>query len=169
VRRIIDAFDKPFRNKATSLLPASQQARAALGQDDEQQHADEETLLAELERDSQRTGNLSESRSQVHQYGSAADLNSMPPPPSTPFETSIQRRERVSSPTWDIELDLNDDEIVGATDQASNPPLDPRLAKKDKSSGKIGAEGEIAAAGEKISERKERSPSPVWDIELDLN
>lgn len=139
-----DAFDKPFRNKATSALSAtSLQPRQA--ESDTISQEEEELLLQELER--QEAAEASRRRP-VHHFGSAAD---MPPPPAPE-----RPRAREPNPTWDIECDVNDDVDAPLL-------LDPRLSKKKPESGF--GEGDLAQSA---GERRERPPSPVWDIELDL-
>lgn len=142
-----DAFEKPFRNKATSALSAtSLQSRQA--ESDIISQEEEELLLQELER--QEAAEASRRRP-VHNFGSAAD---MPPPP-----VPERPRVREPSPAWDIERDVNDD--------VDSPLLlDPRLSKKKPKSG-FGEEDLAQPAGERPG--PERPPSPVWDIELDLN
>ncbi|THH04406.1 hypothetical protein EW145_g5540 [Phellinidium pouzarii] len=160
VRRVVDAFEKPFRNKATSAIPTSH-VSASVGDQDEQE------LLA-LERQHEQPVALNASQSlptqirRVHEFGSAADMPP-PPPPAAPRTSA-----RAPSPPWNIELDLNEGDLKEA-------PLlaDPRLVKK----GGARSESEgITAATEKSDEievmkdkRREKPPSPIWDIELDLN
>ncbi|OCB88776.1 DNA repair protein rad10 [Sanghuangporus baumii] len=200
VRRIIDAFDKPFRNKATSALPAQTQAEMRLHNDTETMEQDEQELLGmDRQRDDESTektegalplrssstqeppssasipstqANASNgSAKRIHKFGSAADM----PPPSTSASTSTPtgREGRELSPVWDIELDLNlpeeDDagpkpgskiEVENSHDEGA---VDPRLAKKRAN------KYMSVDSGRGDEENGQRSPSPVWDIELDLN
>lgn len=162
VRRVVDAFEKPFRNKATSAISTS---HAPAGVRDQ----DEQELLA-LQRQHEQPSNSARNASQdlltqtrrVHEFGSAADM----PPPPPPAASRISAR--APSPPWDIELDLNEGVL-------NETPLldDPRLVKK--SEARTEGEDKIAFT-EKSDEtealkgkRLERPSSPIWDIELDLN
>jgi len=145
VRRIKDAFEKPFRNHATSA-PTAGQAGPTLQASTERQDAG---LLgvASAPRELQGASNGGSSstspaktspRKAVHHFGSAAD---MPPPP-------VPRRVIVSSPPREIdELEYVDD----------TPSTEPKQSNSGAPSSSGGAP------------RRQRSPSPVWDIELELN
>ncbi|PSR81149.1 hypothetical protein PHLCEN_2v6484 [Hermanssonia centrifuga] len=111
-RRIRDAFEKPFRNNATSAL-SFQQPISAQGKGQSTNGATSTRREAEME--------------------SLACIHESPP----------SRTTRDPSPMWDIELDLN-----------SSPPLEEPAARQ-------------FTPGP--SNPKKRPPSPVWDIELDLN
>ncbi|KAH8116642.1 restriction endonuclease type II-like protein, partial [Phellopilus nigrolimitatus] len=74
VRRVVDAFDKPFRNKATSALSSMQTRIQAENQDEQETIASE---LSSADLNVEYTG--SQSR-QVHQFGSAADMHPPPAP-----------------------------------------------------------------------------------------
>ncbi|KAL5503803.1 RAD10 [Sanghuangporus vaninii] len=167
VRRIVDAFDKPFRNKATSALPAQTQAEMRLHNDTEMTDSTQEPPSSASIPSTQANASNGSAR-YIHKFGSAADK----PPPSTSTSTST-RTARELSPVWDIELDLNlpeeDDagpkpgnktEVENSQDEGA---VDPRLAKKRAN------KYMSVDIGRGDEESGQRSPSPVWDIELDLN
>lgn len=141
VRRLKDAFEKPFRNKTTSALQAtSQQLHTSEERNTENQilQGEEELLLQELERQEVAEGSR---RGVRHSFGSAADM----PPPPVPKGPQV----RQASPVQLIERDNSAEFLV-----------DPRLAKK---------KTRTATEDEDVDYRPERAESPVWDIELDLN
>lgn len=86
MRRIKDAFEKPFRNNATSALAFESAKQKGKGKE---KPTEENTELDGGEWDI----NL--------------DLNQSPEP-LPQLETG---RKRPSSPVWDIELDLNDSDL----------------------------------------------------------
>lgn len=156
MRRIVDAFDKPFRNKATSSLTqrqiqdASGVMEAEDGRIAEQPAREDAAMESGSAKDMEKEKEKTTSKTRrVHDYGSAAD---MPPPPQ-----SSSARE--PSPAWDIELDLNAEE--------QHVDLDPRLVKKARAP--ANEQNRKHDGGEEAETRRQRSPSPVWDIELDLN
>lgn len=157
-----DAFEKPFRNKATSAISGTQQGQTYSTQTDDLAAQDEEELLAALRSDNIPAPNAGGvDRQIVHSFGSAAD---MPPPPQPPQPTPAHPTERESGPSWDIVLDLNDD-VQNGTASTLDPRLTCRRRPTDGDADEIikdKAEGTTA-------KRRTRSPSPVWDIELDLN
>ncbi|KAL5485679.1 RAD10 [Sanghuangporus weigelae] len=201
VRRIVDAFDKPFRNKATSALPAQTQAEMRLHNETETMEQDEQELLGiDRRRDDESTEKTKDvqplrssatqepssstsipstqangpngSAKRIHSFGSAADM----PPPSTSASASTPARQeaRESSPVWDIELDLNlpeEDDVVpkrgekgSKTEAEKNQDegaVDPRLAKKRTNTYMS------VDSGRGNEESRQKSPSPVWDIELE--
>lgn len=174
VRRIVDAFEKPFRNKATSAVPASQVARSALGDDVEGE--DDVGENNENERPRSSTESNIPSASHIHQYGSAADSGTIVTKLSDNTNFPSSRRVREPSPTWDIELDLNADDIAAVSiaeldvgPKKKDAGLDARLAKKDANAAVNGGRALASPEDERSSKRPRRSPSPVWDIELDLN
>lgn len=141
VRRLKDAFEKPFRNKTTSALQAtSQQLHTSEERNTENQilRGEEELLLQELERQEVAEGSR---RGVRHSFGSAADM----PPPPVPKGPEV----RQASPVQLIERNNSAEFLV-----------DPRLAKK---------KTRTATEDEDVDYRPERAESPVWDIELDLN
>ena len=173
VRRVIDAFEKPFRNKATSTIPASQVARDALGRDQ-----DEDEVITDAG-SSEQPETREQPESQIHQFGSAANLDLMPPPPPRPkANVNVSpgpSRTRGESPTWDIELDLNEDDFAAVAQaeaeaaKETQPKLDPRLAKKDRINAANAGRVLSSPEDDRNAKRPRRSPSPAWDIELDLN
>ncbi|KAG1828961.1 restriction endonuclease type II-like protein [Suillus variegatus] len=113
VRRIKDAFDKPFRNRATSAVfsVGSQVTRGA---------GDEVVSTSnDVTEPNAASGSKTISDSAPAQSGKGKGK---------------EPAQRSPSPVWDIELDLNTPPPVAS----SGPPLP-------------------------------REPSPAWDIELDLN
>ena len=141
VRRLKDAFEKPFRNKTTSALQAtSQQLHTNEERNTENQilQGEEELLLQELERQEVAEGSR---RGVRHSFGSAADM----PPPPVPKGPQV----RQASPVQLIERNNSAEFLV-----------DPRLAKK---------KTRTATEDEDVDYRPGRAESPVWDIELDLN
>ena len=141
VRRLKDAFEKPFRNKTTSAPQVtSQRLVTSEERNTENQilRGEEELLLQELERQEVAEGSR---RGVRHSFGSAADM----PPPPVPKGPEV----RQASPVQLIERDNSAEFLV-----------DPRLAKK---------KTRTATEDEDVDYRPERAESPVWDIELDLN
>jgi DNA excision repair protein ERCC-1 len=116
VRRIKDAFEKPFRNNSTTSLNVS---------------ATQQPLLH---------SSLRPRKEDLVAGPSSADKGKQK-------ETEAPSRQaRPPSPVWDIELDLNDENSSLAT--AESGPLPIELTGKTS---------------------KNRPQSPPWDIELDLN
>ena len=185
---MVDAFNKPFRNKATSALPAQTQAEMQLHNDAEVTEPDEQDLLGV---DTRRLGTAQDASTststpstqvavsngtakRVHKFGSAADMPTASR--SNPTSTPPARTTREPSPVWDIELDLNlpeeDDANYrtakkgGDTEKEPNhgeDTVDPRLAKKRPS------RYEDVEGNREYGDSSQRSLSPVFDIELDLN
>ncbi|KAG2036122.1 restriction endonuclease type II-like protein [Suillus americanus] len=121
VRRIKDAFDKPFRNRATSAV-------FSVGSQVPRGTGDEVVSTSNGEK-------VSEVAEPKAASGSKAILDSIPT--QSGVKSKGKEREpaqRSPSPVWDIELDLD-----SPPPTASSGPPPPR------------------------------EPSPVWDIELDLN
>lgn len=123
VRRIVDAFEKPFRNKATSapapLVTSSREGpEEVIEKRDERngQYATQGTKPSEFalsekpppeapgETSSSNDVPILSAPKGIHQYGSAADMR---PLTSSSLEPNMTRE---LSPPWDIELDLNEDE-----------------------------------------------------------
>lgn len=123
VRRIKDAFEKPFRNNATSTLPS--------------------TLLASQSKRSNDNDN-EDSMAPNRDQAKAREVDE-----TLPLETSSRSRPpRSPSPVWDIELDLNGSPENGPPPTSETPGKSP--------------------SADNPGLRKGRSPSPMWDIELDL-
>lgn len=81
-------------------------------------------------------------------------------PQASTGPTNAVQRPRAPSPVWDMELDLNDSpspsptpETGPARERSHPPPEHPA----------------VTAAPSVEASRRKRPPSPVWDIELDLN
>ncbi|KAI5117222.1 hypothetical protein M0805_008692 [Coniferiporia weirii] len=141
VRRLVDAFDKPFRNKATSALPSTQAPDDELGPIT----ADEpQELGAGAPTDQSRP-----QTSRVHNFGSAADM-----PSSFAEDSSLYRN---------MDLISNEETL----DEA--PLLDARLVKKNKMDTAFKGGKAMTPTDDTTPTRPERPLSPVWDIELDLN
>lgn len=151
IARMKEAFDKPFRNSATSALDfpsTSSQPKA-------------QSRLPPSATD--RSGANSSITAGSHDKGKGKEKEpnsgSSQPPPRPPVVTPLSlaskngsqgssgARPREPSPVWDIELDLNS--------PSPSPPLPLRVSTP--------IQGPIQAQG------KKRAASPVWDIELDLN
>lgn len=153
VRRIKDAFDRPFRNKATSGV-FSVGSQLPRGADDAVVPASTGEKFREMaepaalsskalpvppsELASAQCGIKDKTKEQARMHNQNPECGLDSPPP-TASSGPPSRPPREPSPVWDIELDLNDDEDL------DRPPT----------SGP--------------STRPPREPSPVWDIELDLN
>ena len=114
VKRIKDAFEKPFRNNATSALPLPSQQAQVL----------------------QNVPSTSELRPSLRPSATSLDDDEYLP--------QRERAPREASPTWDIELDLND----------SPPPPSPL---------------QPAAVAPNPTQKRRRSPSIEWDIEKDVD
>ncbi|KAI0074163.1 DNA repair protein rad10 [Panus rudis PR-1116 ss-1] len=127
VKRIKDAFEKPFRHNATSSLSSWSQPKvtdAAQAQTENQPSVQSNTHAS-----------TDQSAGSSNQAGSAKQTS--------------QPRKRPPSPVWDIELDLNE----------SPPPPSPETGPPPETRTSSSAKGK---------QRAVRSPSPTWDIELDL-
>ena len=112
VKRIKDAFEKPFRGSGSTTLPFASQRQV------EVREGATDSRLAAKDKGKQRV---------------AAEVEMRPP--------------REPSPVWDLELDLN-----------TPPPDEPYVPPSPQS-----RRPEVTDASRK------RPASPVWDIELDLN
>ena len=86
MRRIKDAFEKPFRNNATSALAFERPTLKG------KERASEDNVVSE-----------------GAEWDIELDLNESPEPAPQPEPTA--RRKRSPSPVWDIELDLNDSDM----------------------------------------------------------
>ena len=86
MRRIKDAFEKPFRNNATSALGFEKPTQKGKGRATEDNAG-----------------------SDGAEWDIELDLNQSPEP--EPRSESSNRRKRSPSPVWDIELDLNDSDV----------------------------------------------------------
>jgi DNA excision repair protein ERCC-1 len=119
VRRIKDAFDKPFRNHATSaVFSVGSQVPRGVG-------------------DEVVSKSNGEKVSEVAASASKVILDSVPVQSSVKGKgKGKEPAQRSPSPVWDIELDLDSPPPTASSGPPPPPP---------------------------------RGPSPVWDIELDLN
>jgi len=129
VKRVKDAFEKPFRNNATSMIPSS--------------FADASRLPA-----TDSSGIPSSSTSGTSKGKERESSRTTSPVPES---TSHARPPREPSPVWDIELDLD---LDGNNSPESGPPPVTLSRQLDA----------VVNTTKRI-----RSPSPMWDIELDLN
>jgi len=122
VKKIKDAFEKPFRNHATSTLPSTY---------------------------------IAASSNTTINYGDNAKGKSKEKATSLPKSSTTNRTRppRELSLVWDLELDLD----LDVNSPESGPPPIQRL--QDTS---FNGKGNVDI-------RMDRSPSPIWDIELDLN
>lgn len=148
IARMKEAFDKPFRNSATSALDfpsTSSQSSAQIG-------------LPSSATDKSGAASSNTAGSHDKGKGKEKESNNAPPPrppvgipsslaPKNGSQGSSGARPREPSPVWDIELDLNS--------PSPSPPLPLRVSSP--------IQGPNQAQG------KKRAASPVWDIELDLN
>ncbi|KIJ61300.1 hypothetical protein HYDPIDRAFT_96724 [Hydnomerulius pinastri MD-312] len=131
VRRIKDAFEKPFRNKATSSSfslgtqpPTAQQTNITEAPQNTQPQPDSASSKAkgkQREIPPPASPPYRPPRDPSPIWDIELDLDSSPPPtaPSGPKPTQDttvvpERRARSPSPMWDIELDLNEPEGVAA-------------------------------------------------------
>ncbi|KAG2364913.1 restriction endonuclease type II-like protein [Suillus spraguei] len=140
VRRIKDAFDKPFRNRATSAVfsVGSQVPRDA--GDEVVSTSNGEKVLEVAEREAVPGSKaILEPVAGVRGKGKGKELAQRSPSPvwdieldldSPPPTASSGPPPREPSPVWDIELDLNDD--------SDDLYVDPRLAAK-KGFGRVGS------------------------------
>ncbi|KAI1798264.1 DNA repair protein rad10 [Ganoderma leucocontextum] len=94
-KRIQDAFNKPFRNNATSALPVSTQLQLRASQ---QASATTEDRVSSLDKGKGRA----QESNLVGGDGVVPERRAPTPPRPPPAP-----RPRPPSPTWDIELDLN--------------------------------------------------------------
>lgn len=117
VRRMRDAFEKPFRNKATGIIPFASQHQ--------------------LPQERQNTAITGSAAATDKGKGKAKETTRATPAAPPPREPS---------PMWDIELDLND---------YPSPDLPPVILPDISSN--------------QANNSRKRPPSPVWDLELDLN
>lgn len=125
-KRVVDAFEKPFRHNVTGSTQPLRQAQ------------------------------LSQPIYSDKGKGRARETE----PQASTGPTNAVQRPRAPSPVWDIELDLNDSpspsptpETGPARERSHPPPEHPA----------------VTAAPSVEASRRKRPPSPVWDIELDLN
>lgn len=149
VRRIKDAFDRPFRNKATSGV-FSVGSQVPRGADDAVVPASTGEKFPEVAGPtalsskvlpvlpSAQCGVKDKAKEQALMRNQNPEWGLDSPPP-TASSGAPSRPPREPSPVWDIELDLNDDEDLDCP-PTSSP-----------------------------STRPPREPLPVCDIELDLN
>ena len=178
VRRLVDAFDKPFRNKATSAVSAIPEQMVS----SQEKHADTAGILpanvtipsSEAARSPPAEPTAPRS---VHSFGSAADMPPMPlsMAPSTQHRSSPAvvpplRAARQASPAWDIENDLTEAALAAAGAQLL---MDSPLGSRAVSGSKLREEADSSAndAMQKgvESEMGTSTQPTVWDIELDLN
>lgn len=136
VRRIKDAFDRPFRNRATSAV-FSVGSQVPLGVDDVVVSASTGKKFPEvagpaasgskalpvLPADSApvKCGVKDKAKELAPMRGQSAVWN-LDSPPLTTSSGPPSRRPREPSPVWDIELDLNEDDLY--------EDADPRLTAK---------------------------------------
>jgi hypothetical protein len=82
-----------------------------------------------------------------------------------PSSSTASGLVRDPSPVWDIELDLNDDALDWPSGNDAPIPLtrDPLVSRE------VGPTPTAPRAVVSLVSGTKRPPSPVWDIELDLN
>jgi DNA excision repair protein ERCC-1 len=121
VKKIKDAFERPFRHNATSTLPST----------------------FEAEKLNSATGNeKSKGKEVARSLPESSTTGDYPRPPREP------------SPIWDLELDLDVDGNAHISPESRPSPV-PRAPDK-------------SANGNNVDGRQ-GSSSPIWDIDLDLN
>ncbi|KAF9501560.1 DNA repair protein rad10 [Pleurotus eryngii] len=98
VKNIKNAFDKPFRNRATSTLPLPSMQRSALA-------SGAPTLVAS---DPKGKGKQPARSPSLAWNIEDIDLDSPPGDPLIPPPPTSSKATGVDASTWDIELDLND-------------------------------------------------------------
>ncbi|KII92270.1 hypothetical protein PLICRDRAFT_37060 [Plicaturopsis crispa FD-325 SS-3] len=129
VRRIKDAFERPFRNGATSAVPSLPS---------QSQHSAEESGIETAE--TSKAGPRARALQALKSKGKGKEKE------NSGAASTSSRPARSPSPVWDIELDLNESD-----DPADGPPPE--------STAPVGG----------TARPSKRPASPVWDIELDLN
>ncbi len=102
-KRIQDAFNKPFRNSSTSVVPISSQIQFRASQQAAGSQADK------------GKGKEVDSEAEGTPAPGADELRAPSPPRPPPAPRPLA--PRASSPTWDIELDLN-----SSPEPESGPP-----------------------------------------------
>ncbi|KZT28939.1 DNA repair protein rad10 [Neolentinus lepideus HHB14362 ss-1] len=103
VRRMKDAFDKPFRNSATSIVPyTTSQPRPSKGKEKDKTGEREPSVLWGDDID------VSEFTTPAPEPISASKAGNAQPRQVSEGEVP---RKRPPSPVWDIELDLNDSDL----------------------------------------------------------
>ena len=127
VRRMKDAFEKPFRNNVTSTIPFQSQQPAQGGERDVEtggRSADkgkEKAMVPAAGDEPAFDSWQRHPREPSPDWDIELDLNTSPPPasPSQAVPASAkavaddrtESRKRPSSPVWDIELDLNGSDV----------------------------------------------------------
>ncbi|KAI0312683.1 restriction endonuclease type II-like protein [Amylostereum chailletii] len=130
VARMKDAFERPFRNGATSALRPSQTASTSNNPNPNGKERDTPFSLPPLLKDKgkgkptaaidaeelsspspPRLPHTDARKPQSPVWDIELDLNSPSPPPPGRSESTAKKRDREPSPLWDIELDLNPDDI----------------------------------------------------------
>lgn len=193
VRRLVDAFDKPFRNNATSAVPAAPDHAVA----SQEEHVDVADTAASAPgapasvKTASTTDAVRSSPAKaatprsVHSFRSAVDMPppplAVPPPPVRTPLTATATKEvaplttRDPSPVWDIELDLTEDDFATAGAQLlADSPVESRSGAGQKPPEEAHSPAnEIDGTAREpeigMSRQPTRSQSLVWDIELDLN
>ena len=116
VKRIKDAFERPFRNNATSLPYSSQPQASASTNDTTTATAPLDTTAGPSSQptSSQTDGPSRAPREPSPVWDLELDLNASPTP-TPPPEKPKDRPQRASSPKWDIEddVDMDEDESFG--------------------------------------------------------
>ena len=178
VRRLVDAFDKPFRNKATSAVSAAPEHVAS----SQEKHADTAGIIpANVTIPSSEAVRLPPAEMaiprSVHSFGSPADMPPTPPSMapsaqyrSSPAVASPLRVARQASPAWDIENDLTKADLAAAEAQLLiDSPLYSRVASGFKiREGADSSANDVLQRGVESEMGMSKQPN-VWDIELDLN
>lgn len=152
IARMKEAFDKPFRNSATSALDFPSTSSQFSAQSGLPSSATDKSGVTS----STTAGSRDKGKGKEKESNNGASQLPPRPPVVIPSSSSAPKngsqgssgaRPREPSPVWDIELDLNS--------PSPSPPLPLRVSSP--------IQGPTQAQG------KKRAASPVWDIELDLN
>lgn len=116
VKRIRDAFEKPFRSSATSSLPFQSQSQSQ-SQKQRQENAHAAPAVADKGKQKAQDVGARRPREPSPEWNFDLDFDSPPASPSPPpqpqnaMEGSQVSRKRPPSPVWDIELDLNESDV----------------------------------------------------------
>jgi DNA excision repair protein ERCC-1 len=149
VRRLKDAFEKPFRQNVTNAVSTwSQQPGSRLDNAPSQVQQTTSSITA---------APLATLTTQGEPRQPVAGLA------TSGAATSTVRRRASPSPDWDMEFDSLPNEDVPYNPQSPQPPQPPYNSSPDASARPMPTAPSSTIAGNK------RPPSPIWDLELDLN
>lgn len=132
-RRIKDAFEHPFHNRA--MMTTAEDMRP-----------------------------LNAARARQPGAMGPPSVPTRAPQTSSQAEMTAARPPRSPSPAWSIELDLNEDDVPEPSSSTAAKPSAPSAVPAPEPAPPITNDAPLNPR-----KRALRSPSPVWDIELDLN